>query len=77
VSEITPNETHNYLEPLSEVRPEAFDPFWINRLGFGTLAMLEGDPGEGKSLVALDLCARLSTGRPIPDGDADVWTRMS
>src|SRR5207249_502452 len=34
----------------------------------GKLAMLDGDPGLGKSLVALDLCARLSTGRPLPDG---------
>jgi hypothetical protein len=32
--------------------------------------MLDGDPGLGKSLVALDLCARLSTGRPFPDGAA-------
>src|SRR5262249_36293309 len=26
------------------------------------------DPGLGKSLITLDLCARLSTGRPMPDG---------
>jgi hypothetical protein len=30
--------------------------------------MLEGDPGLGKSFLTLDLCARLSTGRPWPDG---------
>jgi hypothetical protein len=34
------------------------------------LAILDGDPGLGKSLVTLDLCARLSTGRPFPDGSA-------
>jgi hypothetical protein len=33
----------------------------------GKLALLDGDPGLGKSLVTLDLCARLSTGRPLPD----------
>ncbi len=32
------------------------------------MALLEGDPGLGKSFLALDLCARLSTGRPWPDG---------
>jgi hypothetical protein len=32
--------------------------------------MLEGDPGLGKSLVALDLCARLSIGREMPDGSS-------
>jgi hypothetical protein len=32
------------------------------------LSILDGDPGVGKSLLTLDLCARLSTGRPCPDG---------
>src|SRR5205807_7687569 len=41
---------------------------WPFRLGEGKLSVLEGDPGLGKSLLALDLCARLSTGRPWPDG---------
>src|SRR5262249_16598634 len=31
---------------------------------------LDGDPGVGKSLVTLDLCARLSTGQPFPDGSS-------
>src|SRR5262249_172381 len=43
---------------------------WPGRLALGKLAMLDGDPGMGKSLLALDLCARLSTGRPLPDGGA-------
>jgi hypothetical protein len=33
----------------------------------GKLALLDGDPELGKSLLTLDLCARLSTGRPWPD----------
>jgi hypothetical protein len=40
------------------------------RLALGKLALLEGDPGLGKSFVTLDLAARLSTGRPWPDGSA-------
>jgi hypothetical protein len=45
---------------------------WLcpGRLALGKLAILDGDPGLGKSLVALDLCARLSTNRPCPDGGA-------
>jgi hypothetical protein len=41
---------------------------WPGRLALGKLAMLDGDPGLGKSLITLDLCARLSTGQPFPDG---------
>ena len=41
---------------------------WPGRLTLGHLSILDGDPGLGKSLVTLDLCARLSTGRALPDG---------
>jgi hypothetical protein len=55
---------------------EAFDAvasrpvvwLWPCRLAYGKLAIFDGDPGLGKSLVALDLCARVSTGRDFPDG---------
>jgi len=48
--------------------PRPVDWLWPNRLGLGKVAILEGDPGLGKSFLALDLCARLSAGRPWPDG---------
>src|SRR6476619_6439795 len=41
---------------------------WPDRMPLGKLVLLDGDPDLGKSLLALDLCARLSTGRPFPDG---------
>jgi hypothetical protein len=41
---------------------------WPQRLPLGKLVILDGDPDLGKSLLSLDLCARLSTGRPFPDG---------
>jgi hypothetical protein len=40
---------------------------WPQRLPLGKLVILDGDPDLGKSLLSLDLCARLSTGRPFPD----------
>ena len=48
-------------------------PFlWPGHLPLGKPAILDGDPDLGKSLIALDLCARLSTGRPFPDGSAGL-----
>lgn len=41
---------------------------WPEILPSGKLALLDGDPDMGKSLIALDLCARLSTGAAFPDG---------
>jgi hypothetical protein len=41
---------------------------WRPRLAAGRLTLLEGDPGQGKSLLTLDIAARVSTGRDFPDG---------
>jgi hypothetical protein len=54
--------------PASQLVERPVEWLWTSRLGFGKLAMLDGDPDQGKSLVGLDLCARLSRGREMPDG---------
>ncbi len=56
------------LRSCRELVPRPLAWLWPGRLALGKLAILDGDPGLGKSLVTLDLCARLSTGRPFPDG---------
>jgi hypothetical protein len=56
------------VRPACDLTPQDLAWLWPGRLALGKLAMLDGDPGMGKSLIALDLCARLSTGRPWPDG---------
>jgi len=58
----------NPMIPLNRLMPRTLDWLWPNRLALGKLAMFDGDPGRGKSLVTLDLCARVTTGRPMPDG---------
>lgn len=49
-----------------EARPIAW--LWPGRIPLGKLTVLDGDPGLGKSSVTLDLAARVTTGRPMPDG---------
>ncbi len=63
-----PHESVLSVRPASQLAPRPLEWLWQWRLAFGKLAMLDGDPEQGKSLVALDLCARLSTGREMPDG---------
>ncbi|MBI3822017.1 MAG: AAA family ATPase [Planctomycetes bacterium] len=43
---------------------------WPGRLPIGYLTIFDGDPGIGKSLLTLDLAARITTGRPFPEGTA-------
>src|SRR5688572_7336329 len=51
-----------------QVVAESVSWLWPGRIPLGKLVLLDGDPDLGKSLISLDLCARLSTGRPFPDG---------
>ena len=55
---------------LSDVTPERVRWLWPPYLPLGKLATLDGDPGMGKSTIAIDVAARISTGRPMPNGTA-------
>ncbi len=48
---------------------------WACYIRSGRLTLLEGDPALGKSLVTIDLAARVSTGHDWPDGTPG--TRLS
>jgi RecA-family ATPase len=53
---------------VSTLVPRPIDWFWPGRLATANWRFWNGDPGLGKSLLTLDLCARLSRGLPFPDG---------
>jgi len=51
---------------FGEIASEPVDWLWRNRIACGKITVLDGDPGGGKSLVTIDIAARLSTGLPFP-----------
>ena len=55
-------------DPLSELTPASLSWLWEPYLPRGKLAIFDGDPGIGKSLVTLDLAARLSRAGTLPGG---------
>jgi hypothetical protein len=57
---------------LSDVEHEPVKWLWPSRIPFGKVTILDGDPGVGKSTIALDLAARVSSGRPMPHADVGV-----
>jgi len=57
---------------LAGVKPERVDWLWPGYLPLGKVATLDGDPDLGKSVITLDLAARVSTGSPMPDGAQPV-----
>src|SRR5207249_2375561 len=56
----------------ADVGPEAVRWLWPGYLPLGKLVVLDGDPELGKSTVTLDLAARISAGRPMPDGTPTI-----
>ncbi len=64
------SEEHGVL--LSNIKSKQLHWLWEKRIPRGKLTTLDGDPGLGKSLLTLDLAARITTGRPMPDGTPGV-----
>jgi hypothetical protein len=52
---------------LAQIRPEPIGWLWPGHIAAGKLTLIDGDPGLGKSMITLDLSARLTTGRDFPD----------
>jgi RecA-family ATPase len=56
------------IPAANTLTPLPIEWLWPGYLAVGSLAILDGDPGQGKSLITLDLAARLTMGREWPDG---------
>jgi hypothetical protein len=54
---------------LSTVQPQRVEWLWTSRIPLGKLTIIDGDPGLGKSVLTLDLAARVSRGWGMPDGE--------
>ena len=60
------------LVRLDTVTPEKVQWLWYPYIPLGKITLIDGDPGNGKSLFAIDLIARLTSGQPMPDGSKGV-----
>jgi hypothetical protein len=54
------------IAPASSFATRRLDWLWRGRLALGQVSIFAGNPGEGKSIITLDLAARLSRGKPLP-----------
>ncbi|MHB8862740.1 MAG: AAA family ATPase [Pirellulaceae bacterium] len=52
---------------LADVTTERLEWLWPGRIPLGKFTLLTGDPGLGKSVLTLDMTARITTGKPWPD----------
>jgi RecA-family ATPase len=52
---------------LSEVEPERVEWLWPRRIPSGKITVLDGDPDNGKTVLTVDLAARVTAGLDLPD----------
>jgi hypothetical protein len=57
-----------FAVPISSITRKEVHWLWKDRIPLGKLTVLAGDPKLGKSLLALDIAARVSAGTDFPDG---------
>ena len=57
------------IVPFSEIAEEELNFIWYPYVCLGTLGLLDGDPGDGKSQFTIWLCSRISRGQKLPNGD--------
>lgn len=56
------------LRCLADVEPQATEWLWPGHIPLGNITICDGNPGLGKSTLALEIAARVSRGRAMPDG---------
>ncbi len=56
------------IRPFSEVPDEKLEWLWYPYICLGTLGLLDGDPGDGKSQFTGWLVSEVSRGRVLPNG---------
>lgn len=59
------------MSALTEERIHWISPF---RLAKGKITVIDGDPSVGKSTMLFDWIGKLSSGRPLPDGEVNDRT---
>jgi archaellum biogenesis ATPase FlaH len=57
---------------LSNVETHPIEWLWHGRIPLGKITILDGDPGMGKSLIAINIAACVSAGQIMPDGTPGI-----
>lgn len=58
----------NLLTFYSDIQPKVVNWLWYPYLPIGKISLLQGDPGDGKSTMMMNIIAELSIGGILPDG---------
>ena len=63
------NNTELRLIKMSDVEPTKVEWLWYPYIPYGKITIIQGDPGEGKTTLILNLAALLSKGEKLPESE--------
>lgn len=66
------NKTELKLIQMSEVESEEVSWLWYPFIPYGKLTIIQGDPGDGKTTLVLNLAARLSKGLALDEQETET-----
>ncbi len=56
----------------SSVTARKVDWLWYPYVPFGKITIIQGDPGDGKTTLVLNIAALLSNGTPMPESEVEI-----
>ena len=62
------NKTELKLIQMSEIEAEEVSWLWYPFIPYGKLTIIQGDPGDGKTTMVLNLAAKLTKGETLDEG---------
>lgn len=60
------------LKYYSSITAKKIEWLWYPYIPYGRITIVQGDPGEGKTTLALNIAALLSTGQSMPDSEIQM-----
>lgn len=66
------NKTELKLIQMSDVEAEEVSWLWYPYIPYGKLTIIQGDPGDGKTTLVLNLAARLSKGLALDEQETET-----
>lgn len=71
---VSPVSVLRHGRAYSQIEGRSIEWLWDQRIAFGKLTIIDGDPGQGKSMLTVDLAARVSQGWKMPDDSRGLAT---
>ena len=67
------NKTELRMIKMSDVQSQTVDWLWYPFIPYGKLTIIQGDPGDGKTTLVLNIAARLSKGEGLDRNTASSF----